>query len=324
MAPMTGKQRTQSAVHFRGPDKVPLLYLNRQQELGDLRSTGYSAPATHAYSHLQRNEWGLTWETLEETGETMGQPKHPPLAELDALATFVPPDPTLPIRNAHLQAFLDAHPQQYLMGGLGITGFNQATFLRGFEAYLEDLYLDPDRAMQVLDMILHFETGIIQGWQQYPLDAVSFGDDWGTQRALMIDPALWRKLFKPRFRKQFDAVHAQGKDVYFHCCGYIVDIIPDLLDIGVDILNLNQPHLLDVAYLGREFGGKVCFNCPVDHQTIALFGSREDIFNDVRLLIDTFGTYNGGFIGYIEDYHSIGMTEERYQWIVEAFETLRG
>jgi hypothetical protein len=112
-------------------------------------------------------------------------------------------------------------------------------------------------------------------------------------------------------------------DVYFHCCGQIYDIIPDLIEIGVDILNLNQPDLFGVEKLGRDFGGKVCFNCPVDHQTVAIHGSRGEIFDYVRRLNDHLGRFNGGFIGYIEEYGSIGMSGENFESIIEAFEELK-
>ena len=154
------------------------------------------------------------------------------------------------------------------------------------------------------------------------LDGVSFGDDWGTQNCLMIAPPIWREIFKPRYRELFDEVHKYGMDVRFHSCGYIYDIIPDLLDIGADMLNLNQPDLFGVERMGNDFGGKVCFNCPVDHQTVAVNGNRQEVFDYVHRLNDNLGKFNGGFIPYIEEYHSIGMTEENYQNIVAAFKSL--
>jgi uroporphyrinogen decarboxylase len=66
----------------------------------------------------------------------------------------------------------------------------------------------------------------------YGFDAVSFYDDWGTQSSLMVSPSLWRDFFKPRYKKQFELVRNSGLDVYFHCCGYIYDIIPDFIELG--------------------------------------------------------------------------------------------
>lgn len=135
----------------------------------------------------------------------------------------------------------------------------------------------------------------------------------------MISADTWRKFFKPRYKRQFDLCHSLGMDVYFHCCGYIYDIIEDFIEIGVDMMNISQPNLFDMEQLGRAFGGKVCFVCPVSYQTTSLSGTREDIFRDVKILRDNLGCYHGGLIGYVEEYSSIGMSEENYQACKEAF-----
>lgn len=87
----------------------------------------------------------------------------------------------------------------------------------------------------------------------------------------------------------------------------------------MDVLNISQPNLFDIRQLGREFGGKVCFICPVSYQTTSLSGNREDIFRDVQEMYDNLGIYNGGFIGYVEEYSSIGMSDENYQACKDAF-----
>jgi hypothetical protein len=110
--------------------------------------------------------------------------------------------------------------------------------------------------------------------------------------------------------------------VYFHCCGQYLPIIPDLIEVGVDMLNVAQPNLYDIPELGQKFGGKVCFVCPVSYQTTSISGTREDIFEDVRLLVENLGDFNGGLIGYVEEYQSIGLSEENYQACIEAFSVL--
>ena len=81
---------------------------------------------------------------------------------------------------------------------------------------------------------------------------VAFYDDWGTQNGLFLSPQMWTELFLPRYKAQFNRVHAHGMDVYFHSCGQITPIIGGLFDAGVDMLNLSQPNLYDMEALGRE------------------------------------------------------------------------
>ncbi|MEG1753067.1 MAG: uroporphyrinogen decarboxylase family protein, partial [Christensenella sp.] len=164
-----------------------------------------------------------------------------------------------------------------------------------------------------------FEIEIARQYAQIGADAIAFYDDWGTQNTLMINPEIWREIFKPVYKRQFEAVHKMDCKVYFHCCGNIKLIIDDLIEIGADVLNLNQPDIFPVSYLEEKYRGKICFNCPVDHQTVAIFGTDKEINDYVDALCEKLGTENGGFFGYIEEYKSVGMSEENYQSIRAAF-----
>ena len=141
-------------------------------------------------------------------------------------------------------------------------------------------------------------------------------------RSLILSPSLWRRHFRERYRRQFALAHELGLEVYFHSCGYIREIIPDLIEVGVDMLNLSQPNLYDIQELGRSFGGQVCFVCPVSYQTTSISGSVQEIYADVRSLIEHLGRFHGGLIGYVEEYSSIGMSQENYQACIRAFREL--
>jgi uroporphyrinogen decarboxylase len=82
-----------------------------------------------------------------------------------------------------------------------------------------------------------------------------------------------------------------------HLCGDITTILPDLIDIGLNVLNPVQPQAMDVRFLGREFGGKVCFNGGVDVQGTLIRGTPSDVRNEVHELVRLFGSHNGGYIG---------------------------
>ena len=316
---MNHKEIVKRTVDMKCPSRVPLLFLNKDIEKSDIVSVMYKEANDFEFKGTNISEWGFEWECLDDT---MGQPKHPPITSWDKIKSYKIPDPNAAGRFDHVQDFIDKNNDKYLIGGLGLSGFNFVTFIRGFENTLEDLYVDKENINMLIDMVFSFESEIIRNYGKFEFDAISFGDDWGTQNSLMISPVQWRDVFKPKYKAQFDIVHEQGMHVYFHSCGYIYEIIPDLIEIGVDILNLNQPDLFGIERLGRDFGGKVCFNCPVDHQTIAITGTRKEIFDYVKRLDNNLGRFNGGFIGYIEEYHSIGMSPDNYNSIVEAFESL--
>jgi len=316
---MISKEIVQRAITFAGPPRAPVLYFNRDVERSDILGCGYGEAAGFAPSEPGMTEWGYVWHSLDGT---MGQPGTHPLADEAAFETYLSPDPAAPGRLDGLAEWIAAHGDKFLRFALGITGFNQATFLRGYAEFLMDLALEPARAARVLDLVFDFENGLIERLAPYALDAVGFGDDWGTQQGLMIAPARWREIFRPRYAEQFARVHRQGKKVWFHTCGNVFDIIGDFIDIGVDVLELLQPDIFGVERLAREFGGKACFCCAVDHQRRAISGTRAEIHAYARLLNAQLGAFNGGFIGYIEDYASLGMDDEHYRWICEAFQAL--
>jgi uroporphyrinogen decarboxylase len=305
---MNSKEIVRRAVEMDAPPRIPFLFLNKDIEKSDIMMTGYAETADFQWRGTTRSEWSYEWLRIDDT---MGQPHIHPLTSWDKLDGFIPPDSNALGRYDPMAEFIRQNTDKYLIGGLGITGFNLVTFLRGFENVMEDIILERKKLEKLFDQVVAFENGVIRNYGRFALDAVAFGDDWGTQRALMISPRMWREIFKPRYREQFALVHELGFHVYFHSCGYVVDIF-----------NFNQPDLLGVERLGKEFGGQACFCCPVDHQTVAIQGTRAEIFDYVKKLADNLGCFNGGFIGYIEEYHSVGMSDENYRSIVEAFEGL--
>jgi len=321
MPEMTRKQIVYAAIERKGPPRLPINYCNRDFECSDTIGVGFGAARDFVPSEPGATEWGYAWEALDKT---MGQPRSHPLADWDSVAGYVPPDPKAPGRFDALNDQIAPWRDRFIKFGVGISGFNQATFLRGFENLLMDLYTDRGRAERVLDIVFDFENGLIDQAVQYPIDAVAFGDDWGTQKGLMIAPELWRDVFRARYAEQFARVRGAGKKVWFHTCGDVYSIIGDLIDAGVDVIELLQPDLLGVERLACDFGGKVCFCCSVDHQRRAISGTRDEIFAYARFLRDMLGAFNGGFIAYIEDYACLGMSERNYQWIREAFHALNG
>lgn len=307
------------AIEHRNPPRFPINYCNRDFDCSDTIAISYAAAAGFVPSEPGMTEWGYAWEALDAT---MGQPRSHPLADWARAAHYGPPDPGAKGRFDHVEKELARWPGRFIKFGLGITGFNQATFLRGYDVLLTDLYLDRDRVDRVLDFVFDFENGLIEQAVRYPIDCVTFGDDWGTQKGLMISRDLWREVFLPRYAAQFEHVRRAGKKVWFHSCGDVHDIIGDLIDAGVDVIELLQPDLMGIERLARDFGGRVCFCCSVDHQRRAVSGTREEIFAYARRLADSLGACGGGFIAYIEDYASLGMSEQNYQWIREAFHGL--
>ena len=129
------------------------------------------------------------------------------------------------------------------------------------------------------------------------VDLIWTGDDVGSQHAMLISPKMWRRIFKPRmanFIAELKAINPAVK-VAYHSDGTIVPIIPDLIEIGLDVLNPVQPACMDPAQLKREFGDRLCFWGTVDEQYTLPFGSPQDVEREIRQRLEGVG-YNGGLI----------------------------
>ncbi len=314
---MNRKTNVKKAIKFDNPEYVPILFYNKDKDKSDI----IVIDVVHHFMGKDRNisEYGFIWEREDET---MGQPKEELIKNWEDFEKLVFPDPYDTNRFSEVKNIMNKFPDRYYIASLALTGFTIMTFLRGFANTMEDFYSDPDKISALADKVFGFEEDVIKQLKAQGFDGVAFYDDWGDQNNLLISPKLWREFFKPRYKKQFDLCHQNGLDVYFHCCGFFYDIIPDFIEAGVDMMNISQPNLYDIKKLGGDFGGKVCFVCPISYQTTSISGTREDIFKEAKLLIDNLGKFNGGFIGYIEEYSSIGMSDENYKCCIEAFQTL--
>ena len=316
---MDRNERVRRSVHFDTPDRTPLLLFNRDREQSDIVLIDvvqhFGGPARN------RSEWGFEWERKDET---MGQPKERLIRQWCDLGNLKVPYPDSPSRFSAVKGEMQQFGNRYFAASLGLSGFTVMHALRGFAQTLEDLALDAEHIGRLADLVFEFEEEIIRRLPAYGFDAVAFFDDWGMQDSLIISPRLWRSFFAPRYRRQFQLAHRLGLDVYFHCCGQIGEIISDFIELGVDILNISQPNLFNIEALGRAYAGKVCFLCPVSYQTTAISGTREDIFAEASRLVRNLGTPAGGFIGYVEEYSSIGLSEENYQNCRDAFESING
>jgi uroporphyrinogen decarboxylase len=126
-------------------------------------------------------------------------------------------------------------------------------------------------------------------------DGIHFADDWGTQTAMMINPALWRSFFKPCYEKMFEKVRIAGKDVHFHSDGYILDIIPDLIDMGVSVINC-QSNCMGNEEIGKRFNGQICFRTDIDRQMVMTFGEPADVKKHISEVFHFLGSKKGGVI----------------------------
>ena len=113
-----------------------------------------------------------------------------------------------------------------------------------------------------------------------------------------------------------------GLHVWYHCCGDFAPIIPDFHEIGVDVLNISQPNTVDLESVGHRLRGRQCFMMPISYQTTSIRGTVKEIHAEARRMFELLATPTGGFIGYVEEYGCMGMSQQNYLACGDAFRRL--
>ena len=248
------------------------------------------------------DEWGVGWRQCEYTtrygkGSYTEMATHP-LAEDAALETYCPPDPNRPeLYEDAARTLHDFKDEFWIVGVTVTTIFECAWALRGLEQLLMDFALAPEIAERVLDIPFHYHLTAAKRLVQMGVDMVWTGDDVGGQNNMIISPDCWRKFLKPRmanFIAELKAINPRVK-VAYHSDGMITPIIPELIEIGVDVLNPIQPASMDPAQLKRQYGHKLCFWGSIDEQHTLPFGTPAEVRAEVGQRLRTIGK-NGGLI----------------------------
>jgi len=190
-----------------------------------------------------------------------------------------------------------ARAGQFSFINIGWGLFEQTWRIRGFENMLVDTILNEDFYGALLDRLARLWIELVESCKDVPVDAIMFGDDWGDQRGVIIGPERWRKFLKPLWAKVFEAVHAQGKYAICHCCGSVAEIMPDIIEIGLDVFESVQPEPagMNPFELKRKYGDKITFWGCLGSQSDIPFGTPESIKRRVGELCGTMGK-NGGYI----------------------------
>jgi len=310
---MTPRELVKAALDFKEYDVVPI-------EARDVTEAPYGYPpwfvgVPQGHKGRRVDPWGCTWESLEDG--VCGEVKGHPLADWSQLAGFSAPWHIL--KQADLSGVnrFCAETDMFVinqweppMPNL----FERMQHLRGTENLFMDLAYGDKRVITLRDMLQEYFLEQMEMWCRTGVDAVQFADDWGSQKSLLISPVTWREYFKPLYRQYCDLAHSNGKYILMHSDGYVADIIPDLIEIGVDALNL-QLFCMDIEQLADRYHHQVAFWGEIDRQYIQVFGTEDDMHKAVRRLANAFFRYGRtGFIAQCTYTMNVPEANKRAEW----------
>lgn len=331
---MTHRERVITALNHEKPDRCPMqisftpeFAARLEAELGGKHTAGHNPHGggnTYALeTYLQEDmlltsvgwansyyqsdepytdEWGIGWNSKEYstpfgTGRYTEIVSHP-LAGDNAVNSYQPPDPNRDELYTESKQVVQEFGKDYWIVGVVVTTiFECAWALRGLDQMMMDFYLNPDLAERILDIPFLYHLEAAKRLTRLGVDMLWFGDDMGAQQSMILSPDTWRTFFKPRMAELFSAVKTINPDVKiaYHSDGVIEPIIPELIEIGLDVLNPVQPASMDPARLKKQYGNKLCFWGTIDEQHTLPFGTPEEVAAEVRLRLETAGK-NGGLI----------------------------
>ena len=208
------------------------------------------------------------------------------------------PNPNAPGLYDHVERLVSEYKDEYyIIGRVHCTVFETAWALRGFEDLLMDLYVNPESADKVLDIAFRYHSEVCKNMARRGVDMIWLGDDFGSQSSLLLDLETWNIFFKPRYEQICNEIKAIDKNIKiaFHSDGCVYDIIPGLIEAGIDVLNPIQTECMDPQILKDKYGDRLSFfGGPAVQSTLPL-GSPADIRREFDWLKATLGR-NGGWL----------------------------
>ena len=310
---MTSKEIVKKSLHFDNPERYA--YDFPEPYGSDFYSTGLN-PSPDQRPRDGLDLWGCLWESFGNT--QLGEVKDSPLKDWKDFDKLTIPSLDMDGAWDHANVAREKAGDKYLLGNM-LSIYERVHFVRGLENTWCDILQEVDNLKMFVNLLADMNIEIIDRFSKLGIDGVIFCDDWGLQNRLMISPTSWREIWKPAYKRIFDASHAAGMDTFLHSCGHISEIIEDLIEIGLDALHMDQQENMGLENL-RQFRGRITFFAPADTQTVMPTGDPEKIRTYCRKMSQCLGTKEGGFIPrWYTDPAAVGHTKESIDIMCNEF-----
>lgn len=276
-------------------DSAPDFFERVKKECPDV-AVGVSKNPEREKENFKKDQWGCLWHYPGDYLD--GQVVEHPLENWEAFEKYTPPCPS---ENRDWKKEKERIEKEKKEGKIVFTGvehgffYLRLTYLRGFENFMIDVATEEPKLKKLIEILTEYWKEVVERLTELNPDVISFGDDLGHQNSLPISPSKWRKLIKPSYKEIFSICREKEIEVYLHTDGYIVDIIPDLIEAGVTILN-PQDLVNGIDNLEKLAKGKVTIDLDIDRQKITVFGKQQDIENHIKNCVEKLGSENGGLL----------------------------
>jgi uroporphyrinogen decarboxylase len=230
-----------------------------------------------------RDIFGVTWdrEVDKDIGVVEGC-----VLDSPTLAGYTLPDPHADMFFSEIPTRIAECPDRFRVFSIGFSLYERAWTLRGMENLMMDFYDNPGFVRELFNAIADYNIAQVEKALTYDIDAVYFGDDWGSQRGLQMGPKTWREFIAPVLTRMYRAVRAAGKHVFIHSCGGVDELFDDLIDLGVNCFNPFQPEVMDVFVLLDRYRGRLSFHGGLSTQRTLPYGTPADVRAETLKLLE--------------------------------------
>ncbi len=253
---LTSRERVIKAYNFEPTDRVPrdlwklygVLKLRNDEyekmldrfDFDFVRAAHKPVGATNTKGvYCEVGEWTDVWGCTHVVGErgVCGEVKNPPFEDWSGLDKYKPPYELIEEGDWSGVNRQCGETDKFVIHGCDVNPFERLQYLRGSENVYMDLAYGTKEIHKLLEMIHDYNCKEISKCVKTDVDCLQFVDDWGSQSSLLIQPAMWREVFKPLYKEYCDILHGAGKYILFHSDGFIEPIYPDLIELGVHAVN---------------------------------------------------------------------------------------
>jgi hypothetical protein len=346
---MKSKERVIRALTFNKPDHIPIFKapFNDVFPLANLPPKSWQPNEQDLYPHLitplirnlrlyrwkrpawapkdwwnykreEIDQWGCFWTHGGKNDLTMGHPGRPAIDTWDQLETWEGPDTAdknvYKLLNRLSKLFFRKYKVAIIHDIIFIN--NRVSMLRGFNNFLMDHHKNPNQLHQLIAKVTDLFLRNVEMLLELKPDGIWACDDLGTQQAPFLSAELFKKFYAAPYKKIINYIHDHDCTFHLHSCGNIGALIPTLLDIGVDAFEFDSPRLTGFEELVK-FRGKIPFWACVNIQSVYPRGTPEEVEQEVKAMIQTFSTQEGGFLAYFyPDTHVLNVPKQN----IKAFQ----
>ncbi len=321
---MNNRDNTLRAVRFDAPERIPISFSISpacrehypQDALGELMAAHpllfpafekSDAHSTPEYAPWRRagepytDSWGCVWETTQN-GITGSVVRHA-LPDWPLFRDYRPPSPdehngwsAVNWKNIRESIAKSKKNGRLARGQLrhGHT-FMTLMYLRGYENLIFDMCDEHPQLPALIEMIEEFNIGLVERFLESGIEWMGYPEDLGMQQSPMLSPELFRRYIKPSYKRLVAPARQAGCVIHMHSDGRIRELVDDLVDVGIDVLNL-QDLVNGIEWIRANLKGRICIDLDIDRQRITRFGTPAQIDDHVRNAVAQLGSPDGGLM----------------------------